>query len=302
MPVRPLGRVFRKLAQWAFYPAVLSGAVGAALFCLRLGLRGFGVVFIGALFAACAIHVFERLLPYAKEWSTPRRDVRTDALHSIVSHGFLPVVLQATCYGSLFAVAGRLSHLFGGSLWPDSWPLLSQLLLALVIADFGAYWGHRWAHELDWLWRFHAIHHSAQRLYWLNAGRFHPVDNIPGFILDVWPLILLHAGDEAVALFTVFTAANGMLRHSNVDARLGRLNWIFSTPDLHRWHHSKVIVEANANYAPNLMIWDICFGTRFLPKERLPSTDIGISSMPDFPTGYFAQLVSPFLWSGPAGP
>ena len=31
-------------------------------------------------------------------------------------------------------------------------------------------------HEVPWLWRFHATHHSAPRLYWLNAGRFHPLD------------------------------------------------------------------------------------------------------------------------------
>ena len=26
------------------------------------------------------------------------------------------------------------------------------------------------------MWRVHAAHHSAPRLYWLNATRFHPFD------------------------------------------------------------------------------------------------------------------------------
>ena len=54
--------------------------------------------------------------------------------------------------------------------------LLAQLPLALVVAELVEYSFHRLMHEVPWLWRFHATHHSAPRLYWLNAARFHPID------------------------------------------------------------------------------------------------------------------------------
>ncbi|WP_422822321.1 sterol desaturase family protein [Vreelandella nanhaiensis] len=33
---------------------------------------------------------------------------------------------------------------------------------------------HRASHRIGWLWRLHAPHHSAERLYWLNGKRRHP--------------------------------------------------------------------------------------------------------------------------------
>lgn len=67
--------------------------------------------------------------------------------------------------------------------------------------------------------------------------------------------------------------------------------------ELHRWHHSRVLEEANSNFGQNLIVWDIIYGTRFLPKDREPPAEIGITDMPAFPMSYLAQLASPFTWS-----
>jgi sterol desaturase/sphingolipid hydroxylase (fatty acid hydroxylase superfamily) len=62
----------------------------------------------------------------------------------------------------------------------------------------------------------------------------------------------------------------------------------------HRWHHSRRLEEANSNYGSNLIVWDVVFGTFYLPRDRQPPTTIGIESWPDFPRGYLAQLAVPF--------
>jgi len=59
---------------------------------------------------------------------------------------------------------------------------------------------------------------------------------------------------------------------------------------------SRTVSEANRNYGANLIVWDALFGTRFLPGDRLPPTEIGIADMPRFPGGWLAQLASPFRW------
>jgi sterol desaturase/sphingolipid hydroxylase (fatty acid hydroxylase superfamily) len=64
----------------------------------------------------------------------------------------------------------------------------------------------------------------------------------------------------------------------------------------HRWHHSRTLAEANTNYGSNLIVWDLVFGTFFLPRDRQPPAAIGIGNMPEFPTRYLAQLASPFRW------
>jgi ornithine lipid hydroxylase len=181
----------------------------------------------------------------------------------------------------------------GVSLWPSTWPLWGQLVMALIVAEFGYYWVHRLSHEVGWLWRFHAVHHSVSRLYWFNSGHFHPMDTLLNYSAEVVPLLLLGASPKVLVLFSVFTTMNGMLKHSNIDLRLGPLNWLLSTAELHRWHHSKEPTEGNTNYGSNLVLWDLVFGTRFLPDQK-PPVDIGLSGVSDFPGSFVAQLRAPF--------
>ena len=110
-------------------------------------------------------------------------------------------------------------------------------------------------------------------------------------------MILLGCGRQVLALFTLSTSVIGMFQHAKIQLRLGPLNWIFSMTELHRWHHSRDKREGNSNYGANLIVWDVLFGTRFLPEEReLDPEHIGISNMPNFPQRYLGQLMSPFNW------
>jgi sterol desaturase/sphingolipid hydroxylase (fatty acid hydroxylase superfamily) len=164
------------------------------------------------------------------------------------------------------------------------------------VGEFFLYWVHRLSHEFDWLWRFHAMHHSAPRLYFLNAVRFHPVDIALSTFSPMIPLILLGADGRLIALFGLVSAVHGLFQHANIVLELGPLNWFFSMAELHRWHHSRLLEESNTNFGQNLIVWDIVFGTRFLPKDREPPSDIGIAGLPSFPMDYWGQLVSPFRW------
>jgi len=75
--------------------------------------------------------------------------------------------------------------------------------------------------------------------------------------------------------------------------RFGVLNYLFNTPGLHRWHHSRDQREGNKNYGENLMIWDLIFRTYF-DAARRPPVDIGIAE--SMPQRWFGQLAAPFVW------
>ena len=74
---------------------------------------------------------------------------------------------------------------------------------------------------------------------------------------------------------------------------MGLLNYIISGPELHRWHHSNQIEESNTNYGNNLIIWDLVFGTWFLPKNELVG-DLGLQNR-NYPMDFRAQLKTPFI-------
>jgi ornithine lipid hydroxylase len=285
----------RHWARWLPFPLILGGSITVAIWLApRIGAPA---ALVGAEIAGVlAIAWSERRLPFRPQWNRSHGDIGTDLMHAFVSGiGTTQLASTAVQAGGI-VVAGALSRTVGAPLWPVEWPLLGQLALALLIAEFGQYWLHRWQHERDMLWRFHAVHHSAPRLYWLNAARFHPVDLGLLYVFGYLPLVALGCPETVIMLFAVFDAVFGMLQHCNIDVRLGPLNWIFSMAEPHRWHHSRTIDEANTNYGSNLIVWDHVFGTFFLPRDRQPPAGIGIANMPAFPGAYWAQLAAPFRW------
>jgi sterol desaturase/sphingolipid hydroxylase (fatty acid hydroxylase superfamily) len=298
VPVAPAAGLGRAMLSALIFPGTLACMLGTAIVAIQ-GLGWPAPVVVGLLSFATGVWVLimERVHPHTPEWNRSRGDVPTDALHMVLSEVLPMQAFNAVAMGLLVGLSAWLSGYLGFGLWPAAWPLLAQLALALLVAEFPYYWWHRACHESPFLWRFHATHHSAERLYFLNAGRFHPVDTLVGYGLQASLLILLGCGPEMLALFGLFVAVHGLFQHANIAVRLGPLNRIFSMAEPHRWHHSRDIATANHNYGGNLIVWDLVFGTWFLPRDRRPDpADVGFHGMPNFPKTWWGQILSPFRW------
>ncbi len=284
------------LFAWSVFPLAMFGSIGLAIFLLNGGASPFLALGVPGLLGYLVVVAGERLYPHVPDWNRNHDDVPTDAAWaaSIIATG--PLTGPATGFVAL-GLGSWLSTHVDSPLWPGHWHLAAQLALALVIVEFFQYWVHRLQHETDILWRFHATHHSAPRLYWLNAARFHVVDiGLNNLGLTI-PLVALGAGPEVLSLWVLASTIHGICQHANMKIRCGPLNWIFSMAELHRWHHSRLVDESNTNYGQTLILWDIVFGTRFLPKDREPPADIGIANLGAFPMTWWAQLLSPFRWA-----
>lgn len=294
----------RKAVGAVVYPAAMAGAVFALSACLEAGVdSGLAVVVVNVIAAAVVLGL-ERALPYRPAWNRSAGDLRTDALHAVVN-GVAGEIGRILTVAGLTWVSVRLSSAIGARLWPSSWPLALQLALALPISEFGVYWLHRLEHAGGFLWRLHAVHHSAPRLYFLNSARNHPLDAVLSLALLVAPLALLGAGERLLSTAMVIWATHALFQHSNVDVRLGPLNILLSMAEVHRWHHSRSLNEANANYGQTLLVWDIVFGTRNVPVDRDPPEDVGIADMPAYPQSWWRQVTSPMngpLWAHDSAP
>ena len=100
-------------------------------------------------------------------------------------------------------------------------------------------------------------------------------------------------GEDVLGIYVVCYAINGFFQHCNVDLRLGMLNYLISGPELHRWHHSMVKQESNHNYGNNLIIWDLVFGTWYLPAER-EVQELGLVNRA-YPSAFLEQMTVPFI-------
>ncbi|MCA9578081.1 MAG: sterol desaturase family protein [Polyangiales bacterium] len=242
-----------------------------------------------------ALAVLERAFPHRPAWNQSQDDVRAD-----VAYFVLVGPASAIAGGVLAALAGSALHAtlpeaVQPTLWPRHWPAWTQVLLACGIAELGHYAAHRLGHEWPLLWRLHAIHHSAKRLYWLNATRFHPLDLAVLAFLQALPLEVLGIPPGIFVAYFVASSCYGQLQHCNIDLDARAYAWFFATPELHRWHHSTDPAEGDSNYGAILIGWDVLFRTRFWPGRPIDAP-VGIGSLPRFPTGLLAQLRAPFRW------
>lgn len=246
------------------------------------------------LMLALSLYMLEQAMPHERSWNEDDGQTFANIAHTLVSKGTVQtLVIFSTAIGlaSLVTPAAEPGH----GIWPREWPLWIQVIMGITAAEFGLYWAHRLAHEWLPLWRFHAVHHSVTRLWIINTGRFHFIDSLESIVFGMTILLVLGAPMEVLVWLSAVTAFIGMLTHCNVEMRFGPLSWVFNTPGLHRWHHSRDIREGNKNYGENLMLWDHLFGTYFNPARR-PPENIGINEY--MPPGFAAQLAQPFrqLW------
>ena len=286
----------RAFITYALFPLTFVGGLIGAAQAYASGADADLVLALTTAITVAIVALCERIHPHVVAWNQSQQDVATDLVHSAVSMVILPQLLELALRSALLGLASAWTVSAGDGLWPTQWPLVLQLGLAMLVTQFAEYWLHRGMHELPLLWRLHATHHSPGRLYWLNAGRFHPLDSALSFSATLSILLLLGAGTEVMLLTSVWIAIHGLFQHCNIRLRLGPLNYIFSMAELHRWHHSKILREANANYGNNIIFWDLVFRTLHYPRDRDASANIGLSDMPHFPTTWWAQILSPFRW------
>lgn len=284
----------RRAARHVVFPATLIGGLALARAVLASGAPPESVILIWFVMMPW-VALLERVMPRHPDWNRAKNDLGADVLYlptSLVVGG----TLSALWSGLYLFLAIRLEQAIGSPFWPDAWPIALQTALACLLAELFAYWPHRWMHESPFLWRFHSIHHSSRRVYWLNAVRAHPGEHLfRGFFAGM-PLVVAGAPPEVLAYVMVVSRMAGLFQHANIDFALGPFAWIFSIGELHRWHHAPDKRLADHNFGDTLIVWDAVFGSRHLPTGESAPVEVGIRGLDAFPDGWLQQMAVPFRW------
>jgi sterol desaturase/sphingolipid hydroxylase (fatty acid hydroxylase superfamily) len=232
----------------------------------------------------------ERLWPLHPSQSTFRPEWTTDAFYFVATH--LPaqlttfaILLPATFASKWFAIP-VLMETVGGL------PFILQFPLAIVVADLSQYTVHRAFHQIPFLWRFHAIHHSIKTMDWIAGSRSHYVDILITRGLILIPMTLLGFSQPVMGGYLIFVAFHATFSHLDFRPQARWLEPYLVMCRYHHWHHAADKDAIDVNFAIHFPVIDRLFGTHHLPKEAWPER-YGLlgASVPD---GFFRQLIAPF--------
>ena len=277
------------LIRYASYPLIMLATSGLALAAAAGSLAPWPTLGLAAMAGILAVAWLERRLPFEPAWLVDQGDTRADVIHAMVNWALLSV--------GAFGVHAATQIAAWPLLWPTAWPAWAQLALLALIFDLGLYAMHVASHRWRWAWRLHAIHHSAERLYWLNGERRHPLSAMfmaaPGLLV----IAALGAPPVLVSAWLAVIAVHLAFQHANLDYRLGPLRGWIAGAETHRWHHKREYEDAQVNFGEFLLVWDRLFGTYAMPVDRLRHDEVGLRRR-EMPAGYAAQLRWPFAMPG----
>jgi len=237
----------------------------------------------------------ERLFALRADQPVFRRQWPVDLTYFFVNSVLIELLTILTLQPALilfdWARVGWVSATVG------SRPLIVQVPALLLVADFTQYWVHRTFHTVGVLWPFHAIHHSAEQMDWLAGSRLHLVDVIVTRGLTYVPIFVLGFSAPALMVYVFLVAAQATFIHANVRWQFRPLRRIIATPAFHHWHHSAEREAIDKNFAVHTPIWDILFGTYYLP-DRWPR-EYGLADRRNVPARWITQFAYPFRRRSP---
>lgn len=249
--------------------------------------------FKGVLLIILVFVPLQKILPMHADQKIFRRGWLNDLIYVFLNAILIRIGL--TLMVALIAVTGDAFVPQGFRQWVAGQPYWVQAIELIVLSDLGFYGVHRLFHSVPFLWRFHAIHHSIEEMDWLAAHRVHPIDQILTKGVSLVPCFAFGFSEWAIATFAVLYHWHSLLLHANVRLRLGPLRWLVASPEFHHWHHSNQREARDKNFAAQLSLWDVVFGSVHMPRGELPSC-YGVND--PVPPTYVPQLIYPFRRNG----
>ena len=278
------------VARYGYVPFMLIGLNGAGIAVAAAGAPKFWLLGILGI-AITTAFVVERIIPYDPQWNHDRADTTRDRIHVAVN--------ETLILASVAAIPLLAAIVPAPQLWPHSWPFVTQVLAAVLVADFGITVVHLASHKIGILWRFHAVHHSTTRFYGLNGLMKHPLHQTVEMAAGVAPLILIGLPVNVASALALAVAIQLLLQHSNADYRIGPAKYVLALNEGHRFHHLKWAGIGDVNFGLFTLVWDHLMRTfSYDPTRRFDSTQLGMAAKPDYPSSYLRQMIYPFTRDG----
>lgn len=115
---------------------------------------------------------------------------------------------------------------------------------------------------------------------------------MPLCIAQTLPLLLLGFSPLVIAGFVPFIVIYVVFLHANIGWTFGPFRHVLASPTFHRWHHTSEQEGIDRNYATLFPIWDVLFGTYYVPRRQPARYGVKDDSVPET---FWGQMLYPFV-------
>lgn len=235
--------------------------------------------------------IAERLWPWRKQ-KVLRQGWLSDLVYIVFNSEYLGILIALGAQQILrivnFDAYLSLRFMSGTPLW-------AQFLTVFFLFDFIQWCIHNLLHRVEWLWRFHKVHHSVVEMDWIGDWRFHWGEILVYRTLLYAPTMILGFDVKVLFWYGIINTIVGHYAHANVRLSIGPLRYFFNSPQMHIWHHAHPNSgPVNRNFGITLSLWDWIFSTAYLPEAPEQPAQLGFEGIESYPKSILGQWTAPF--------
>ncbi len=144
-------------------------------------------------------------------------------------------------------------------------PVWVEMLFAIMLLDFLAqYVVHYLLHKVEFMWRFHMVHHSDTHVDVTSGTRHHPIDFIMRETFALIAILIAGLPLAYYVLYRILTILFTYFSHANIRLPIWldkTISLVFISPNTHKFHHHFEMPWTDTNYGNIFSLWDRAFGT-----------------------------------------
>ncbi len=218
--------------------------------------------------------ILEHLRPAVKTGAHPMHRITKNLSFWPINIGLsLLVIIPVSYFATQNTLWERTEHFHG----------TAGLIFDIIILDLFIYLWHRTAHEIQFIWRFHEVHHLDQHLDTSSAIRFHFGEIFFATGVRTIVILVFALPFSSIVIFETLVLVCALFHHSNISLPQ-RLEAIISkiiiTPSIHWVHHHAIRKDTDSNYGTIFSFWDHLFKTSSSTK-RFQTMKIGVEYKKD---------------------
>ena len=208
-----------------------------------------------------AVVAFVQVLEFFNErhagWRLNKTELATDIFYVALGATAITWVTRTLAEDPMMALKTSLGLT---TPWVTSLPFLVQVVMVIVLWEFGQYWMHRLMHNNSVFWSTHAPHHHITQLNAMKGYIGNPIElfliSLGVVVLFDWNMAAMFAGFSCLSAISIYA-------HANVRSDPPRwYSFFFTTIQHHSLHHTALSYEdTRCNYGNSLILMDRIFGT-----------------------------------------